>query len=170
MVETVVSFLQNYIYPELSIFIISILPVMELRGGLIAAALFGIPWHIAAPVCIIGNALPIPFIIIFIERVLRYLKNHGPLKEFAHAIEERGIRKGREMVNKYPHRIQLGLLIFVGIPLPMTGAWTGALIAALLGFSPQRSAPIIFLGICMACVIMLVLTYLIPGLFGFVMD
>ena len=143
------------------------LPILELRGGLIAAALLGVPWYIAAPLCILGNAIPVPFIIFFIERILNYLKDHGPIKKLARAIEKRGMRKGAELMEKYPHRVQLGLFVFVGIPLPITGAWTGSLIAALLGISPKRSAPAIFGGILSACVIMLVLTYLVPGLFGF---
>ncbi len=167
MAESVTHFLQEYLSPELVVFFISMLPVLELRGGLIASVLLGVPWYIAAPLCILGNAIPVPFIIFFIERILGYLKDHGPIQKFARAIEARAMRKGAEMMEKYPHRVQLGLLAFVGIPLPVTGAWTGSLIAALLGISPKRSFPAIFAGIGCACVIMLVLTYLIPGLFGF---
>ena len=167
MAESVAHFLQEYLSPELVIFFISMMPILELRGGLIAAFLLGVPWYIAAPICILGNAIPVPFIIFFIERILGYLKDHGPIKKLARAIEARGMKKGTEMMEKYPHRVQLGLFIFVGIPLPVTGAWTGSLIAALLGIQPKRSAPAIFLGIVSACVIMLILTYLIPGMFGF---
>ena len=85
----------------------------------------------------------------------------------ARAIENKGMKKGRQMMEKYPHRIQLGLFAFVGIPLPVTGAWTGSLIAALFGIEPKRSAPAIALGVAAACIIMLALTYLVPGLFGF---
>lgn len=167
MTESVVHFLREYLSPELVIFFISMLPILELRGGIIAGMLLGVPWYIAAPICILGNAIPVPFIIFFIERILGYLKDHGPIQKFARAIEARAMRKGTEMMKKYPHRVQLGLFAFVAIPLPVTGAWTGSLIAALLGIPPKRSAPAIILGICSACVIMLVLTYLIPGLFGF---
>ncbi len=169
MAQTVTEFLQaHHISPYLIIFIISMLPILELRGGLIAASILGLPWYIAAPICVVANFIPVPFIIFFIERILCWLKDHGgPLKGFARWVEEKGMKKGAQMMEKYPHRIQLGLFAFVGIPLPVTGAWTGSLIAALFGIEPKRSAPAIGLGICAACVIMLVLTYLVPGLFGF---
>ncbi len=169
MSETVTTFLYDHnIPPLLIIFIISLLPILELRGGLIAASFLGIPWYIAAPVCIIANFIPVPFIILFIERILCYMKDHGPrfTRRFATWVEAKGMKKGSAMMEKHPTRIQLGLFVFVGIPLPVTGAWTGSLIAALFGLPPKRSAPAIGLGICMACVIMLVIAYIIPGAFG----
>lgn len=168
MAETVTQFFEQHGIPaELIIFIISLLPILELRGGMIAAALLGVDWLVAVPICIIANFIPVPFIIFFIERILGYLKDHGPLKKFARWIENKGMTKGRALMEKHPRRIQLGLFLFVGIPLPVTGAWTGSLIAALFGLPPKRSAPAIGLGICLACAIMSIITYFIPGLFGF---
>ena len=170
MAESLALILENYFSNELIIFLISLLPILELRGGLIVASLFGVPWHIAAPICVIGNFLPIPFIIIFIKRIFEFLKKHGPLKKIVSKIETRGLNKGKVLIEKYPTRVLLGLFIFVGIPLPMTGAWTGALIAALFDIPYKKAIPTIFFGICMACIIMLLLAYAIPGLFGFTVN
>ncbi len=167
MVETISTFLQDHhISKELIVFIISMLPILELRGGLLAAAFMGVPWQIAVPICLVGNMLPVPFIIFFIERILKFLQQHGPIKKIATWFEEKAMKKGAEMMEKYPRRIQLGLFLFVAIPLPGTGAWTGALIAAFLGLPPKRSAPAICLGVLGACAIMLTITYVIPYFVG----
>lgn len=165
MAERLATFLKQYIPPELVVFIISMLPILELRGGIIVAKLLGIPWLTAAIICFIGNIIPVPFIIIFIERILRFLKDHGPIKKLARAIEEKGMKKGAELMEKYPRRVQFGLFIFVAIPLPGTGAWTGSLIAALMGLPPKRSAPPIILGVLGALIIMSVIFYAFPELF-----
>lgn len=164
---SLVEFLRNYLSPEIVVFIISLLPILELRGGMIAAALFGMPWLKAIGISILGNIIPVPFIIIFIERILVFLKDHGPIKKLARKIEEKGIKKGRELLEKYPKRVQLGLLLFVAIPLPGTGAWTGSLIAALMGLPPKKSAPFICLGVLGASLIMSFITYGIPFIVRF---
>lgn len=166
MAATVTEFLAQYnIPPELIIFIISLLPILELRGGMLAATLLGVDWIVAAPICIIANMIPVPFIIFFIERILGYLKDHGPIKKFARWIEAKGMKKGREFMEKHPSGVKFGLFLFVAIPLPGTGAWTGSLIAALMGLPPKQSAPFICLGVIGACAIMSVIAYLIPGFF-----
>ncbi|WP_171309574.1 COG2426 family protein [Enterococcus cecorum] len=167
MVQTVIDTLKHFLSPEIIIFIISLLPILELRGGLIAASLLGIPWLKASIICVIANFIPIPFIILFIEKILDYLSVKGPIKKFAKAITEKGRRKGKELTEKYPNSVLLGIYLFVAIPLPGTGAWTGALIAALLGLPPKKCILPIGLGILTACCIMLSLTYLLPGVFGF---
>ncbi|MGD9559368.1 MAG: COG2426 family protein [Oscillospiraceae bacterium] len=166
MAEKVSLFLRRYLSPELIVFLISLLPILELRGGLVAAKLFDIPWHIAAPIAIIGNILPVPFIIFFIERILNFLKEHGPIKKFAGWIEAKGRKAGASLEAKYPKSLYFGLFIFVAIPLPGTGAWTGSLAAALLGLKPSKSAIPICLGVLGACVIMSLLAYVVPSLFG----
>lgn len=166
MLETMTHFFQEFLSPKLVVFFISMLPILELRGGLIAASLLGVPWFEAAPIAIIANVIPVPFIIFFIERILNYLAYHGPIKKLAKKLIEKGVNGGETMVAKYPTRVQLGLFLFVAIPLPGTGAWTGALIAALLGVSPKKSFLPILLGILTACVIMLILAYALPGAFG----
>lgn len=167
MAESVALFLEKYLSPEVIVFIVSMTPILELRGGLIVAKLLGVPLAVAWPLAVVANMIPVPFIIFFIERILRFLQKHGPIKKFATSIETKGRKLGAEMEEKYSKKLSLGLFLFVAIPLPGTGAWTGALIAALLGLKPRRSAPPICLGVLGASIIMVTLTYLVPGIFGF---
>lgn len=165
LIESISGFLDQYIPPELIVFLISLLPILELRGGIIVAALLGVPWHIAAPLAVLGNIIPVPFIIFFIERILKFLQKHGPIKKFALWLEKKGRSAGEKMQNKHPKSLWFGLFIFVAIPLPGTGAWTGSLAAALLGLKPKQSAVPICLGVLGACAIMSVLFYLLPDVF-----
>lgn len=164
MVQTVISFLENHLSPEAIVFIISVLPVLELRGGLVAASLMHVPWCTATPIAILGTMLPVPFIIFFIEKILDFLSLHGPIKKLSQKIVEKGRSGGEKLKKNHPNSLNLGLLIFVAIPLPGFGAWTGALIAALLGLNPKKSLPVIFLGVVISAIIMLVLAYLLPDL------
>ena len=144
--------------PILIPFIISMIPILELRGGLIAASLLGIPMWEAIGVCIIGNILPIPFILLFIEKILNWMESCkiGWMRRLAIWLKERGTGKKAETIRKMEF---IGLLLFVGIPLPGTGAWTGSLIASLLHVSRKKSVPAIFLGLILATVIMTVVSY-----------
>jgi uncharacterized membrane protein len=164
MAEAFTEFLGKYFSPSAVVFIISLLPILELRGGLIAAALFDIPYVKALIISLIGNMLPIPIIIIFIERVLVWMRTFGPLKGIGKWIEEKGATQGAKLQEKYPKQLKLGLLLFVGVPLPGTGAWTGALIASFLGLDLKNSAPYICLGVVVAAAIMSIITYGIPAL------
>lgn len=148
--------------PALVVFIISLFPVLECRGALIAASLLGVDMWLALPISFIGNLIPIPFIFLFIERFFEWSKTHT--KRFGKLItkiEEKALSKS-EKVTKYK---RFGLLFFVGIPLPGTGAWTGALIAVLLKLDLKESVICIFLGVIMATGIMSLFTYAIPALF-----
>jgi uncharacterized membrane protein len=133
---------------------------------MIAAAVLGVPWGRAIIISIIGNMLPIPIILLFIERVLESMKRGGPFKGFALWIEKKGKTQGEKIQSKYPKQLQLGLLIFVAIPFPGTGAWTGSLIAAFLGMQAKKSAPYICLGVLGAGAIMSFITYVIPWFIG----
>ena len=139
----------------------SMLPIIELRGGIIFAAASGIPFTQAFIICIIGNILPIPFILLFIRQILNFLKKFGWTGRIVNWLESHAHAKS-DKIQKYQ---MLGLLIFVGIPLPGTGAWTGALIASLMDLQIKKSFPTIALGVVMAAVIMSVFSYFIPGLF-----
>ena len=139
---------------ELVIFIVSLFPILECRGGLIVAALLGVDMWKAVPICIIGNVLPVPFLLILLERILQLMKK-TPLRGMAEWIERRGERKSEGM--KYGEF--LGLLLFVGIPLPGTGAWTGSLIATVLDIDWKKAILPILLGVLMATVIMTVFSY-----------
>ncbi|MDL2327587.1 small multi-drug export protein [Ruminococcaceae bacterium OttesenSCG-928-A11] len=166
LVPAISAFLERYLSPEIIVFVVSLLPILELRGGLIVAKLLGVPLLTAIPIAVIANALPVPFIIFFIERILGFLKEHGPIKKFARWIEEKGKRAGAKLQGEHSKSLWVGLFLFVAIPLPGTGAWTGSLAAALLGLSPKKSMIPIFCGILGACVIMSIVAYAIPGAFG----
>ncbi|MDR1558921.1 MAG: small multi-drug export protein [Clostridiales bacterium] len=164
MAEAVSNFLSQYFSPEFVVFLVSLLPILELRGGMIAAALFGVPWHRAILISLAGNMLPIYFVIMFIEGVLKWMKGVGPLSGFARWVEAKGAKRGAIMSEKYPAQLYLGLMLFVAVPLPGTGAWTGALIASVLGLAPKKSGPTICVGVLIAGAIMSIITYVIPAL------
>jgi len=127
LVATLTDFFKSWLSPEIVIFIISLLPILELRGGLIAAALLGVDWAIAFPICVIGNVLPIPIILLFIRKIFDFIKrtNFLWLGKIVTKIDEKAQNKSKTMNTAS----LLGLFLFVGIPLPGTGAWTGALVA-----------------------------------------
>ena len=164
MIETITSTLEGWnLAPELVVFIVSMLPILELRGGLIVAAVLGIPWYIALPICLIGNMLPIPFVLLFIRKIFTWLERFGWCAKLIHRFEQHVLKKGK----KIQVRWIVGLYLFVAIPLPGTGGWTGALAADLFDIRFKHALPVIFLGVLSAGIIMLVLSYFIPGLFGF---
>lgn len=152
---------------ELIVFFISLLPILELRGGLIAASLLGVEWYIALPVCVLGNMLPIPFILLFIKQIFKFLRKVPGFRTIIPKLEKKADQKG-SLINRGRF---IGLYSFVAIPLPGTGAWMGALAATLLDIRMKRSLPIIFLGVLSAGVIMLLVAYALPELcaklFGF---
>ena len=144
--------------PQAIIFIISMIPILELRGGLIAASLLNIPMWEAIGFCIAGNILPIPFILLFIEKILRWMEGCKIkwMSKFAVWLRERGTGPKADQIRKYEF---LGLMLFVGIPLPGTGAWTGSLIAALLHVRLKKSVPAILCGLILATIIMCLISY-----------
>ena len=160
MIESFIEALGN-LPEELVVFIISLMPILELRGGLVAASLLGVPWHIAFPICVIGNMLPIPFILLFIKKMFKILRKWPLFRTIIPKLEKKAGEKG-SLINKGRF---IGLFSFVAIPLPGTGAWMGALAATMLDIRMKRSFPIIFLGVLTAGIIMSVLSYFIPGLF-----
>ncbi len=147
------------------IFIISMVPILELRGGLLAAspALLDVPILKAIPLCIVGNLLPIPFILLLIEKILDFMEQIPYLDRIALWV--------RKKADKHKGKVETygfwGLVFFVGIPLPGTGAWTGSLVASLLHMRIRKSFPAILLGIIIATVIMSLVSYgLLGALFG----
>ncbi len=159
MVETIVNelttFLQDKIPEELVAFVISLCPVLECRGGMIAARLMEIPFIKAFLICYLGNMIPIPFIILFIRKIFDFLRRFKFFSKIVEKLEAK-TEKNKEKVLKYE---AWGLLLFVAIPLPGTGGWTGALMAALLDIRMKKSLPIIALGVLIAGFIMSALTY-----------
>lgn len=163
IVSSITDALKSAIPAEIVIFIISMLPVLELRGGLIAASILGVPLLTAFPICVIGNMLPIPFVLLFIRKIFDFIKktNFLWLGRAVTKLDEKAARKSA----KVDAASAVGLLLFVGIPLPGTGAWTGALVANALNVKFFRAIWIILLGVIMAGVIMSLLSYGIPALF-----
>ena len=150
---------------ELILFIISMVPILELRGGLLAAgpAFLNIPMWRAIPVGIIGNLLPIPFILLLITKIFDWMKGTNRLKPVVEKLEKKAMSQSAN-IEKYEF---WGLVAFVGIPLPGTGAWTGALIAALLGIRFRKAFPAIVIGVCLAACIMTIISYgIVGGIFG----
>ena len=136
--------------------LISMLPVVELRGGLPAGVALGLPIPLSFAASLLGNMLPVPFVILFARPGFQWVRARIPaLGSFVTKLETRAYAKSKN-VKKYE---AWGLLIFVAIPLPGTGAWTGALIASVLNMRLKRAVPVIFLGVIIAGSIMTVLTY-----------
>ena len=147
---------------ELIIFLVSMVPVVELRGGLILAPIFGMNIWKAILICLAGNIVPVPIILLFITKIFSWLKTTRLLKGFAEKLEAKAMNKS-EKIARYEF---WGLVLFVGIPLPGTGAWTGCLIAALLGIKLKKAFPAVIIGLLIATTIMCTITYGIPALFG----
>ena len=146
---------------EIIVFIISLVPILELRGGLIAAgpAILDVPMWEAIPICIIGNIIPVPFILLLITKIFDWLKNTKTFRPMVEKLEKKAMSKSAN-IEKYEF---WGLVIFVGIPLPGTGAWTGSLIAALLGVRFRKAFPAVVLGVLLAAFIMTVVSYVFLG-------
>lgn len=156
-----VDFFQDKIPNELVIFLVSLLPVLELRGGMIAAKLLHVDFLRAFIICYIGNILPIPFILLFIRKIFQFLKRFSGTRKIVEKLEVRSMRQS-EKVKRWRN---WGLLLFVAVPLPGTGGWTGALIAALLDIRIKTSLPIIALGVLIANLIMTAFSYGLLGIF-----
>ena len=166
MAETIADYLvgvfQGKIPEELIVFIISMLPVVELRGGMIAAKLLDVEFIKAFIICYLGNILPIPFILLFIRRIFNFLKRFSATKKLVERLEASSLRKS----DKIKKSSVWGLLTFVAIPLPGTGGWTGSLIAALLDMRIKISFSVIALGVLIANLIMSVFSYGLLGAIG----
>ena len=139
------------------------MPLLELRGGLLASSLLKVSAVQAIPICIIGNILPIPFILLFIKKIFQWMKKIKCFRGLIEKLENRAMGRS-EKIQKYEF---WGLVLFVGIPLPGTGAWTGALVASLLHMKFGKAFGAILVGIALATVIMSILSYGVLGvLFG----
>ncbi len=159
LVQSTIGFLNSLgLSPEGVVFFISMLPLLELRGGILAASFLQVDYIRAALICLLGNIIPIPFILLFITPIFDRLKKTKLFRPMVEKLEAKAMGKS-EQIQKYEF---LGLLLFVGIPLPGTGAWTGALIAALMDIKLKKAVPAIFLGIMLALMIMSILGYGIP--------
>ena len=143
--------------------LVSMIPIIELRGGLPFGVALGLPYYLAFPAAVIGNLIPAPFIIVYIRRIFALMRKYLPrLNGLVDKLEKKAHLKGKK-VQKYQY---LGLWLFVAIPLPGTGAWTGSLAAAFLGMRLKKAMPAVVLGVLTAGCIMLGLTHVGVNLFS----
>lgn len=142
--------------------LVSMIPVVELRGGIPFGVTRGLPVWAAYLASIIGNILPVPFILVYIRQIFHWVRRKLPgLNRMVDRLERKAHLKGQK-VTKYKY---LGLLLFVAIPLPGTGAWTGALAAAFLDMPLRKALPSIFLGILIAGAAISVITFGVASIF-----
>jgi len=152
--------LGKYVSAKMVVFIVSLMPILECRGGLIVAKLLGVDLLEAIPICVIGNLLPIPFILLFIEKIFKWMKQFAIFRPLVERLEQRGMARSKALENGE----FVALMLFVGIPLPGTGGWTGSLAAALLDMDIKKASLAILLGVFIATVIMSIVSY---GLLGY---
>ena len=140
----------------------SMAPVVELRGGIPFGVARGLPVWAAYVAAVIGNILPVPFILVYIRRIFQWMRRRLPrLNRLVDRLEKKAHLKGQK-VTKYKY---LGLMLFVAIPLPGTGAWTGALAAAFLDMPLRKAIPSIFAGVVVAGIAISILTFGVASLF-----
>lgn len=154
VVEMIVENFGGKVAKELIVFVISMIPILELRGSILAAGFLDMEFLSTFIVAVIGNMLPIPFILFFIDKIFDWLKK-TKLKNMVEKLESRALSKSGQ-IQKYG---KWGLFIFVAIPLPGTGAWTGALAASILRMKPKESIFPIFMGVVTAGLIMSLLAF-----------
>ena len=176
--------LKKYIY----VFLISMLPIIELRGAIIVGAGLGLDMFLTYSICVVGNFLPVPFILLFIRRILAWMKTTKTFGRLALWIERKAYKNKGKVIkenseslsegvnasesetvkrNKIMRGVAVGLFLFVAIPLPGTGAWTGALIASLTDMRMKYALPAIFAGVLVAGVIMTLVSFGIVGFLSF---
>lgn len=159
IVHALVDLFKNTIPSELTVFFLSLMPIVELRGGILAAKLLNLDMIRAFFICLVGTVLPTPFILLFINRIFDWMRNTRFVK-----LVDRLEAKGRSKFDKINRYKTLGLLIFVAIPLPGTGAWTGSLVAALMKMDFKSAMISVAGGTLVADIIMCIVSYGVLGL------
>ena len=158
LIQGIINLFGGTLPKELIVFIISMVPILELRGSLLAAGFLQMEFLSTFILAVIGNILPIPFILLFIDKIFLWLKK-TKLKNMVEKLENKALSKS-DQIKKYG---KWGLFLFVAIPLPGTGAWTGSLIASLFRMKVRESFPWIVLGVIVAGLIMSLLSFGIIG-------
>ena len=164
MKEAIANFFLETVGEELCVFFCSMLPIIELRGAIPLGAGFGLPWWQTYLIAIVGNMLPVPIILLFVKSVLTWMK--GCKIKFFNRIANKMFEKAeknREKIEKYAF---WGLTLFVAIPLPATGAWTGTLVAALFDMKFWKSLLSALIGVMVAGVIMTLVSYGVVAAWG----
>ena len=147
---------------EVALLVISMLPLIELRGAVPLGLAAGMPWYEVLPICYLGNLLPIPFVLVFGVRLLDWLAGLGPFKGIATRYKQKLMSKSTQ-VTKYA---RIGLFLFVAVPLPGTGAWSGAVIATLLTMPMRKAFLSIAAGVVAAGLLMTAGTHGVLGVFN----
>ena len=159
MIQTIFDFFSR-MGNEFALFMISLIPLIEERGAIIFGAAMGMPWYKVLPICVIANMLPVPFLLLFGMKIIRWLKTTKAFGSFFTRYEQK-LQSKSETVEKYGF---FALTMFVGIPVPGTGAWSGSLVSTILGFDFKKGLLSILLGVIMAGIILTLASY---GVFGF---
>ena len=167
MTHAIESFWTELLGARLSVLLCSALPIIELRGGIPLGAVLRLAWWESFGLAIVGNMLPVPFILLFVNRVIARM-SRSKLKLF-HKIGSwllRKAQKSRERIEKYAF---FGVCLFVAVPLPVTGAWTGSLVAATLGMRFWRALLSCFLGVLIAATLVTMISYGALAALGFLL-
>lgn len=163
MGEAIAKALSGVLGKELAVFIVAMIPIVELRGAIPIGAAFSMPMPLTFILAYIGNLLPVPFILLFIRKILSFMKRFKCFEKIVSWVENKAMKTAEKRENL----TFWGLVIFVGIPLPGTGAWTGALLADFLGVKFWKAMLAIALGVLLAGIIMMIVSYGIAGVIGF---
>lgn len=153
--------MKNYLW----IFFISMVPLIELRGAIPVSQIMGLPLIPSYIICILGNMLPVPFIYLFARKVLEWGCDKPIIGKFFTWCLQKGEKGGKKLQEKAGRGLFLALLLFVGIPLPGTGAWTGTLAASILDMDFKSTVAAVMLGVLLAGVIMMTLSLLGVNIF-----
>lgn len=155
IVHSIVGALSGKISKEFIVLLVSMIPLLELRGSILAAGFLKMNFLSSYFAAVVGNMIPIPFILLFIEKIFEWMRKSKYFHKFPDWITKKAMSKSAQ-IEKYGY---FGLFLFVAIPLPGTGAWTGSLLAVLLGLKPQKSFMYILFGVMTAGLIMSLLAF-----------
>ena len=163
MIEAIKTFFLETVGREWCVFFCSMIPIIELRSAIPMGAAFSLPWWQTYLISVIGNMIPVPFILLFIKKIIRWMSN-SKVKLFnkTAGFLMRKVEKNREKIEKYSF---FGVCLFVAIPLPATGAWTGSLVAAMIDMKFWKAVLSAFIGVLAAGVIMTLISYGIAAIF-----
>ena len=160
---------------EIYVFFISILPIIELRGAIPVGAAIGLPFYVNYPVAVLGNLLPVPFILAFIPRILEFMHSHRIFPRVVEWVWEKADKYKGKIIKeesdgtRLTKAVFLALMLFVAIPLPGTGAWTGGLVASVFNLPKRSSFLAICLGVLICGVIMSLASYGVLGFLHFLL-
>lgn len=153
--------LGKYIPDWAIVLLVSMMPILELRAGLFVAKFLNFDIRVAIPICVLGNIIPIPFILLFIKKIFKWMGKTKLFHKLIEKLEARAMKKSSALSKGE----FLGLVLFVGIPIPGTGAWMGSLIAALLEIDFKKAIAAELVGIVIATIIVSILSYGLLGMF-----